>query len=127
VHPVRACARSTSAMLHRREFLLGSIGAGIIAVGGGCASATNVIRDLLKQKVGAREKPTGMIAVVMDDGGTRMAAYGSSGVPGVILDGDTIFEIMSITKVLTSLMLADMVAPAKWPSTIPSHNICRRR
>src|SRR5262249_20921740 len=44
-----------------------------------------------------------------DDGDARITAYGSSGRPDVALDGDAVFEIMSITKVLTSLLLADMV------------------
>jgi CubicO group peptidase (beta-lactamase class C family) len=99
-------------MLHRREFLLGSIGAGIAALGGAhsAASATDTIRDQLKKAVGQREKVAGMIAVVIDDGGTRMVTYGSSGIPDLALDGDTVFEIMSITKVLTALLLTDMAA-----------------
>jgi D-alanyl-D-alanine-carboxypeptidase/D-alanyl-D-alanine-endopeptidase len=51
-----------------------------------------------------------MIAVVVDEAGTRMASFGSSGVPGLALDRPSVFEIMSITKVLTSLILADMAA-----------------
>jgi len=99
------------AMLHRREFLLASMGVAIAALGG-CAAGqpTDSIRSILKQTVGARETVAGMIAVVVDDSGTHMSTYGSSGVPNLPLDGDTVFEIMSITKVLTSLLLADMVA-----------------
>ena len=98
-------------MMHRREFLLGSIGAGIAALGGRCATAPEAesIRALLKQPVGANEKVVGMIAVTIDERGTRMATFGSSGVPGLALGSDTVIEIASITKVLTSLMLADMV------------------
>jgi len=92
-------------MLERREFLLGSIGAGIAALGGACASAaaTESIRDMLKQTVGARDKVAGMIGVVVDQDGTRMVAFGSFGVPGHALDGNTVFELGSITKVLTAL------------------------
>jgi CubicO group peptidase (beta-lactamase class C family) len=99
-------------MLHRREFLLGSIGAGIVALGGAhsAVSAAEPIRDLLKKAVGSGEKVAGMIAVVVDEAGTRTATFGSSGVPGLALDRDTVFEIMSITKVLTSLILADMAS-----------------
>jgi len=39
---------------------------------------------------------------------TQIATYGGSGVPNVAMDGHTVFEIMSITKVLTSLLLAEM-------------------
>jgi D-alanyl-D-alanine-carboxypeptidase/D-alanyl-D-alanine-endopeptidase len=101
-----------SGMLHRREFLLGSAA---IAVMGGAGSASLAkptsasIRDVLKRAVGGNQKVAGMIAVVVDRGGTRMASYGSSGVPNLAMDADTVFEIMSITKVLTSLLLADMV------------------
>ena len=51
-----------------------------------------------------------MVAFVVDEAGTRMTSYGSSGVPNLAMDGDSVFEIMSITKVLTSLLLADMAA-----------------
>jgi CubicO group peptidase (beta-lactamase class C family) len=99
-------------MLHRREFLLGSVGAGIAALGcaHSAASATDPIRDLLKKAVGPGEKVAGMIAVVVDEAGTRISSFGSSGVPGLALNRDTVFEIMSITKVLTSLILADMAS-----------------
>jgi D-alanyl-D-alanine-carboxypeptidase/D-alanyl-D-alanine-endopeptidase len=100
-------------MLHRRGFVLGS--AAIAAMGAACSAllaepATASIRDVLKQAVGGNEQVAGMVAVVVDHGGTRMATYGSSGVPDLAMDADTVFEIMSITKVLTSLLLADMAA-----------------
>jgi hypothetical protein len=71
-------------MLDRRKFLLGSIGAGIAALGGAhsAASATDGIRNLLKRAVGPGEKVSGMIGVVVDESGTRMHSFGSSGVPG---------------------------------------------
>jgi CubicO group peptidase (beta-lactamase class C family) len=84
------------------------------AMGGACSAllaepATASIRDVLARVVGANEKIAGMVAVVVDPAGTRMASYGSSGVPNLAMGDDTVFEIMSITKVLTSLLLADMV------------------
>ena len=96
-------------MLDRRECLLGA--AGIIALGGECiaAPAMDSIQALLKKTVGTRDAVAGMIAVIVDEHGTRMTSYGNSGVPGLALDGDAVFEIMSNTKVLTSLLLADMV------------------
>jgi serine-type D-Ala-D-Ala carboxypeptidase/endopeptidase len=99
-------------MLHRRGFLRGSIGAGIIALAGDgfAAPATGPIRNALKQTVGGRDKIAGMVGVVIGEDGSRMVSYGSSGVPGLALDGDSVFEIMSMTKVLTSLLLADMAA-----------------
>src|SRR6187402_3480648 len=102
--------KKRTGMLHRRECLLGA--AGIIALGGDCiaAPAMEPIHAMLKQAVGTRDAVAGMIAVVVDEDGTRMTTHGSSGVPGLAMDGDTVFEIMSNTKVLTSLLLADMVS-----------------
>lgn len=98
-------------MMDRREFLLGSIAAAIAAHGGLRATAPEIesIRAMLKQSVGGNEKVVGMIAVTVGERGTRMATFGSSGVPGLALGSDTVFEIASITKVLTSLLLVDMV------------------
>lgn len=97
--------------MNRREFLLGSIAAGIAAHGGLCATAPEIesMRAMLKQLVGVNDKVVGIIAVTIDERGTRMATFGSSGVPGLTFGNDTVFEIASITKVLTSLLLADMV------------------
>lgn len=98
--------------MHRRQFLLSSVGAGVIAFGGkAVAESTNEsLREFLQAAVGSDEKVAGRVAVVVEGGATSMAALGSSGTPGVAMDGDAVFEIGSITKVLTALMLADMVA-----------------
>jgi D-alanyl-D-alanine-carboxypeptidase/D-alanyl-D-alanine-endopeptidase len=99
-------------MIDRREFLLGSIATGISAARGGlCETApeTESIRAMLKQTVGANEKVVGMVAVTVDERGIPKATFGSSGVPGLALGSDTVFEIASITKVLTSLLLVEMV------------------
>ena len=99
-------------MIDRREFLWGSLGAGIAVAWGGAFASTQEnerIRALLKQAVGVHENVAGMVAVTVDGRDICQATFGSSGVPGVALGSDTVFEIASITKVLTSLLLADMV------------------
>ena len=99
-------------MIDRRRFLWSSIGAGIAsAYVGSFASAQEAeqIRAILKQTVGENEKAVGMVAVTVDEHGTHSVAFGSSGVAGLTLGTDTVFEIASITKVLTSLLLAEMV------------------
>src|SRR5688572_6696378 len=98
-------------MLNRRGYLLGSISAGVAALGS-CATApaTEPVRAALRQAIGEREKSVGAVAIVTDEGGESLVAQGSSGVPDLALDADAVFEIGSITKVLTALMLADMAA-----------------
>jgi len=97
--------------MFRREYLLGSIGAGLAALGGRVAAqpAPDPLRATLKHTVGRRETVAGMVAVTIEGNDTRIAACGSSGVAGLAMDGDTVFEMMSITKIFTSLVLADMV------------------
>jgi CubicO group peptidase (beta-lactamase class C family) len=97
--------------MNRRDFLLGSIGSGLAVLGARSAWADDSWpMDVLKQAVGPRNGSAGMVAILIDESGTRMSSYGSSGKPGVAMDGDAVFEIMSNTKVLTSLLLAHMEA-----------------
>lgn len=98
-------------MLYRREFLAGSLGAGLVALGGCAASsAKGPVRTQLQQAVGPRETAAGLFAVVIDEAGTRMASHGSTGVPGLAMNRHTVFEVGSITKVMTALLLAEMTA-----------------
>src|SRR6185295_6790784 len=66
--------------------------------------------EALQRAVGERKGSAGMVAILINESGTRMSSCGNSGKPDVALDGDAVFEIMSNTKVLTSLLLADMEA-----------------
>ncbi len=95
-------------MIGRRDLLLASLGL-VAARSPGAEPADQTIQRLLEQAVGAGGQLAGIIAVVADKRGTRTFTYGSSGVPGVALDAETTFEIGSLTKVLTALILADMV------------------
>lgn len=97
--------------MNRRDCLKGSLGAGLALLGASKVFADDDrVGEALKQAVGARSDSAGMVAILIDESGARLTSYGSSGRPGVAMDGDAVFEIMSNTKVLTSLLLADMAA-----------------
>lgn len=66
------------------------------------------IRQILTQRVDADRQSRGMVVGVIDTRGRRVIAHGLMGAGGKAVDGRTLFEIGSVTKVLTSLLLADM-------------------
>lgn len=80
----------------------------------GSASAESLsseaIHAILTERIEVGRQSTGIVAVVSDSTGSRLFTYGRPDTPdNRPLDGETVFEIGSITKVLTALLLTDMV------------------
>jgi D-alanyl-D-alanine-carboxypeptidase/D-alanyl-D-alanine-endopeptidase len=72
--------------------------------------ANSEIRRILEQWIGRRQGNVGVVVGVIAPAGRRIVASGSfdKDDPRPV-DGNTIFEIGSISKVFTSLLLADMI------------------
>jgi len=78
------------------------------------------IRKILADRVGAENNGIGIVVGIVDANGRHVVSYGSLAKnDNRKLDGDTVFEIGSMTKVFTSLVLMDMVRHGEVALTDP--------
>ena len=108
-------------MPHRRAFLLGAMATfGRLSRASAETLSDDTILAILKERVDVDQHGTGIVAGILDVSGRGLISYGRPDTPDErSLDGDTVFEIGSITKVFTALLLADMVQRGEVALTDP--------
>ncbi len=122
------------AVLGRRDLLLAALAMPAISARAGAQSESNpisqpadgkgpsseTIRELLTTEIDVGRESLGYVAGIIDASGKRLIAVGrSDAADGRELDSDSVFEIGSITKVFTALLLADMALHGEVALTDP--------
>lgn len=99
--------------MDRRTFILGSCANFIafqLAEAGPASLSDEAIRDILRRRIDVEKRATGMAVGIAEGGRQRVIVYGRQGLGDArSIMANTLFEIGSITKIFTALLLADMV------------------
>ncbi len=87
-----------------------------------CAAPSgSEVQAILKQRIDQEKQSVGIVVGVIDAKGRQIISYGKlSQASNQLVDGNTLFEIGSITKVFTTLALAKMVKAGTLQLTEPA-------
>ena len=86
----------------------------------GVAPSDDEIRKILADRIDAQRQSVGIVVGVIEPEGRRIVSHGVADAASKrAVDGDTVYEIGSVTKVFTSLLLADAVARGEVALTDP--------
>ena len=97
-------------LVDRRSALVGCLAASAIGVAAGAATPSEIdIAEILRRRVDIEKRTVGIVAAVVTRRGHRIVCYGRErlGSDRKVSD-ETLFEIGSITKIYTALLLADL-------------------
>ncbi|HEX3107684.1 MAG TPA: serine hydrolase, partial [Thermoanaerobaculia bacterium] len=94
------------------SFVLANAGAGAVL-------PDKDIRAILADRIDVQRQGVGIVVGVIDPSGRRTVAYTSTKTAEKPVDANTVFEIGSVTKVFTSLLLADAVQRGEVALTDP--------
>jgi len=90
------------------------------AVAQSALPSNDEIRKILVDRIDRDRQSVGIVVGIIEPGARRIISYGALAKDDRrSVDADTVFEIGSITKVFTSLILADMVQRGEVALTDP--------